>query len=187
MHWRWDGRPVAVVASGPSLTREDCQAVHAAGLPIIAVNTAWTFAPFCDVIYAADGRWWREYGPEITSSAHRVCCHDHVARAYGAHYHRPRRGQYNSGLRAIDFAADTGATGILLLGFDCSLAHGTHCHGDHPRSTNPTQKRVTLWHALFAQQAERLAVPVLNCSRHTELRAFPLSTLEGALNQWKKQ
>lgn len=51
----------ACVASGPSLTAVDCQFLHEAGIPTIAVNNSWEVVPFSSFIYAADYCWWEEY------------------------------------------------------------------------------------------------------------------------------
>lgn len=49
---------MAVICTGPSLTRDDLDRVHAAGIKSIAVNDAYLVAPWADVLYAADDRWW---------------------------------------------------------------------------------------------------------------------------------
>lgn len=57
----WIGKTVVLLASGPSLTREQAEAVgitHAAGeVRCIAVNDTYLVAPWADVHYAADSSW----------------------------------------------------------------------------------------------------------------------------------
>ena len=40
---------------------------------VIAVNDAWRLAPWADILYACDGRWWRHHKgvPEFTGSSSR--------------------------------------------------------------------------------------------------------------------
>lgn len=53
----WRGRTVAVLAGGPSLTPE--QAELCRGIPCIAVNDQYLLAPWAEVLYFADGKWWK--------------------------------------------------------------------------------------------------------------------------------
>lgn len=53
----WEGETVAVIATGPSLTKSDLDLVS--GLKCIAVNDAYLVAPWAKVLYAADERWWK--------------------------------------------------------------------------------------------------------------------------------
>ena len=46
----------AIIASGPSLTKEDVDAVR--GLNVIVINTSYWLAPWADILYACDGHWW---------------------------------------------------------------------------------------------------------------------------------
>lgn len=59
---RWAGGTFVVVGGGPSLSLEQIEKVrtaHQAGkVRCIAVNDAYLWADFADVLYAADARWW---------------------------------------------------------------------------------------------------------------------------------
>lgn len=78
----WDGASVAILASGESLSVEQCDAVQewrhgfvhgkdygANGAPgmrgddynhrVIVINTTFRRAPWADVLYACDGEWWK--------------------------------------------------------------------------------------------------------------------------------
>lgn len=55
----WEGETVALLGGGPSLTREQVEMVRAAGLRCIAVNDAYLWADFADVVYFADSHWWK--------------------------------------------------------------------------------------------------------------------------------
>lgn len=64
----WDGRTVAILAGGPSLTPEAFDRVReereADRLRVIAINDAYLLAPWADVHYAADAKWhaWHTVG-----------------------------------------------------------------------------------------------------------------------------
>lgn len=175
---------IVCIASGPSLTKADCATIETAGLPTVAVNTSWQAARFARWIYAGDPAWWEAHHRSIDIPAERWTCNHMAAKRLKLKHHRGRLGKYNSGMRAIQFAIDRGARTIILLGYDCSLAHGIHWHGEHTRTGNPRASSITRWHQHFgwvATEARRKGIRILNCSRHTALRCFETMTLEAAL------
>lgn len=174
---------IVCIASGPSLTDEDCRLVEASGLPTVAINHSWKKARFANFIYAGDGRWWDEYGEEIDIPAERWTCSSRAAVKFGVNLHKVG-GPYNSGMRAIQWAIRRGIKTIILLGFDCSVKNGTHWHGNHDRSKNPDTAICRKWKKQFAQlalAAKREKVRVINCSRYTEIDCFEKMRLEDAL------
>lgn len=54
----WEGGTVVVIGGGLSLTLEQVELVRAARVRCIAVNDAYLWADFADVLYAADSQWW---------------------------------------------------------------------------------------------------------------------------------
>ncbi|MBJ9599700.1 hypothetical protein GHU73_20395 [Citrobacter werkmanii] len=174
----------ACVASGPSLTTVDCQLLHEAGIATIAVNNSWEIVPFCSSIYAADCCWWEEYGAGITSKAANWCGDEFTARRFGINW-LPSAipGSFNSGQRAIELAIRLGASRVLLLGYDCSIQHGTHWHGNHQLLANPDKFSVARWEDEFSRlSAIAGGVEIINCSRFTRLTCFPRQSLETALS-----
>lgn len=175
------------------------EAARAAGrCRVIAVNNNWRRLPKADVLYAADGHWWRYYlgdlapifpGELWTSDAS-------AAREMGLCYVRTRGGRGlsrdptlvhsggNSGYQAINIAFHFGARRILLVGYDMQRTGGeAHWHGDHPdgwgNSTTPEK-----WVPKFADLATDLAaeaVSVANCSIASALQCFQRSDLKEAL------
>lgn len=91
----------------------------------------------------------------------------------------------NSGFQAINLAARFGCTRILLVGFDYSLRHGSHWHGNHPPPlTNPRQATVDEWRAILDGEADALAdagIEVINCSPSSALSRFRRLSLMEAL------
>jgi hypothetical protein len=177
---RWAGQSILCVASGPSLTVEDCELVQASGHPIIAVNNSWR-AIEADVLYASDHGWWKRYVSELTTKAERWSNNRKAVADYGCQHFRLAQG-YNSGLAAIHLAEWFGAARILLLGYDCKATRGAlHWHGPHVRCNNPNEISFRMWQKQFRQTGRYLREKVINCSRETALTVFPRSTLEQAL------
>lgn len=174
------------VASGPSLIKSDCDIVAASGSKILAVNNSWQMFERCDYIYAGDYKWWREYWSEINIQGDLWTSSKQAAREYGLNHHLAN-GPFNSGMRAIHWAIGQGFKTIGLLGYDCSLKHGSHWHGDHDLvgSKALTQQKLNKWKLQFAKvekQAAKAGAWVVNFSRDTDLACFPVADLEDILN-----
>lgn len=185
---KWAGRKVAVLASGPSLTTKDCDLVRDAGLITIAVNSAWMAAPFCDVIYAGDARYWKAYHEDIDAAgikAKRYSKSLNAERAYKANVARSLlKGDYNSGQMAIEFALRNSPELIVLLGFDASVKDGTHFHGPHDKTPDPNPARCKRWIPQFERIAEHYDTSIIvNCSRYTELKMFKCENLEDVISR----
>jgi len=175
-----------ILGCGPSLCQADATTALGSGWPVIAVNDAWRMAPGCDVIYAGDLEWWtRYYAAASETGAALWTCHSRAAPRFGLNRHLAT-GPYNSGQRAIQFAASQGARIIVLLGFDCSIRHGLHWHGPHPTGmSNPGVRSILRWHQHFDQLPSELpGVNIINCSRYTEITAFGRLELAEALSQF---
>ena len=206
----WKGATVAILASGPSLTVEQCDAIRAwrgaaRGRYVIAINTTFRRAPWSDMLYACDGEWFRavdkatgtRYIDEATGvmGRSRMWTQDKsAADAFGLHYiasdrapglsRDPRRINQgnNSGYQAINIAYHAGAKRMILLGFDCKPGHW---HAPHP---SPLSNRgpVDKWKRNFrglAADLEREGIEVVNCSPGTALTAFKVQPLADALSR----
>ena len=169
------------VASGPSLTRDDCELAATGDAWIVAVNDSWRLAEWAHAVYAGDFAWWRDHISEVPAHLDRWTCSEAAAYRYRLHHHRTAGGMlYNSGQRAIELCLAKGFERILLLGYDCSVARGTHWHGDHASGKNPDDTRCRQWQDQF-RAIDAGAAQIINCSRETALTAFPRMTLEQAL------
>jgi hypothetical protein len=91
----------------------------------------------------------------------------------------------NSGFQAVNLAAQAGASRIVLVGFDYSLARGVHWHGKHPAGmNNPSGLNCAKWRADLDGAAPLLAslgVDVLNASPHSSLTAYEKRPLRECL------
>lgn len=172
---------ICCIASGPSLTKEDCELIKNAGLVTIAINSTWKIAPFCNYIYAGDGSWWKENLNNITIDAEFWTCAEHVAKQFNLNYHKAQTsGFWNSGMRALQFAVERGAKKIILLGYDCSIKNGIHWHGLHKNTSNPSLVAVKKWNTQFSL-VDTKNCEIINCSRYTELKRFKRDKLENQL------
>lgn len=181
----WAGRTVVCLASGPSLTAEDCDLVRQSGQPVAVTNTTFRMAPWADVVFGMDSAWWRQHGKEVAETcAGRRLSTSHAARAHGAEslYQCPWFPQtLNSGAAVISLAVASGAARIILLGFDCQKTGGkTHWHGDHPKGLGNalSLKRWPKHFQNVADHAKRAGCQVLNATRETALTCFERVNLE---------
>jgi hypothetical protein len=190
----WEGRTVAVLASGPSMSAKVADRVRAAGLPTVVTNDTWRLAPWADVLYAADRSWWEHYWKEVEPlPALKVGC-EPGCKLPGVNWMRDTgregfdpnpsciRTGGNSGYQAIHLAAHAGARYIVLCGFDM---HGAHWHGRHPdplRNAGPGM--FDKWVPRFATLERELSargVRVVNCTPGTALRYWPCFDLDTVL------
>ncbi|NCC30969.1 MAG: hypothetical protein EOM24_02970 [Chloroflexia bacterium] len=192
----YEGKRVGVIASGPSLTREDALLLKSRCV-VIAVNNSVELLPEADILYASDMRWWRNneeiwkpfQGLKITRQmqgpfrkedrVHRLP----YSNSSGVSKTQLRLGR-NSGHAAISLAYYLGASEIILLGFDMTVRNGVHWHGPHKKGPNPTELSMRNWQSYFKQTARacrKLNFPVYNCTRVTELEGFDRLSLEELL------
>lgn len=204
----WSGATCVILASGPSLTRDDAQLVRAwraadvAGTRrVIAINTTYQLAPWADVLYACDARWWDRYFVEAELTclptvqfwtqdakaakfAHRVR-HVQSVRSEGLNRQPGVINQgSNSGFQALNLAWQFGAQRLILLGFDMQATGGrSHWHGDHPDTLN-SNNPYRMWLDQFGPLARDLAkagAEVINCTPTTALTCFERAPLAHAL------
>jgi len=204
----WEGETVAVLASGPSMSQEVANMVRAARCRVIAVNNQAipttcdgkvlpALAPWADMLYAADVKWWMEHAvaarafPGLKVTVRTVLPFDDVhslEQSNLAPYDsRPTHvvSGGNSGYQAAHIAAQRGARRILLCGFDMRDVNGKkHWFGDHPGKLN-TEQRYSQWvnnFANLAQALKALNVSLINCTPKSALAGMEKLSLEDALN-----
>ena len=171
-----------IVATGPSLLRADIESLRPFMSYIMVVNCAVFYAPYADAIYAADKKWWQEYGPKVAwfkGERYAMNCKLHQTKTY-----RPRgwaRNGGNSGHQALQLCIDKGHKNIALLGYDQQHTGGlAHCHKDHPKGMG-NAAHVTHWAKNMEKTSNEVlarGVNVVNLSRHTALRCFKRMTVE---------
>lgn len=195
----WVGETVAVLASGPSMSQVVADKVRAAGLHAVVVNDTYRLAPWADILYAADRRWW-EANPEAAtefagiklvgqSGVHLPGVQVMMNSGTNGFDPNPRfvRHGNNSGHAAIHVAIHTGAARILLCGFDMHDRDGLHWFGLHTRKSNdgkilrnPAHNSFRTW----LKRASDLAAggaEILNCTPGSALRCFRFADLDSVL------
>lgn len=186
----WGGRTVVCIASGPSLTKEDCDAVRASGLTTIVTNSTFRLAPWAEIIFGFDGRWWQTHIAEIRASGfvgRTIGSGPNVIKfgvetIQGAQWLTPFT---NSGASAVSIAIGGGAKRVVMLGYDCAIALDgkKHWHGDHPKGFSNCAS-IKKWPYQFdqlAKVARRAGVEIVNASRETALRQFRRVALSEAI------
>jgi hypothetical protein len=87
----------------------------------------------------------------------------------------------NSGFQALNLALQFGARQIILVGYDMTLANGSHWHGKHENGLgNPGHKRIEDWREVLdnlGPQLKASGVEVLNASKGSALQSFPFVEL----------
>jgi hypothetical protein len=202
----WPGSTVVCIASGPSLTREDVD--YARGKArVIAINANYKVAPWADVWYAADARFWRwvysgkrppyEDGPAFLReyAGMKYCLTSGAADLKGIIV--LRRGVesglslnpailntgHNSGYQALNLAVLLGASRILLLGYDMQRGPKgeEHHHADHPNKSRSNYDRFRKPFSSLVTPLADAGVEVINCTRRTALTCFPQMPITEAL------
>jgi len=188
----WPGADVAILASGPSLSVEQADAVKVwrdaapQARRVIAINTTFRRAPWADMLYACDGAWWKIYADEVARKfpGERWTQDTGAATTYGLRLMKSRRalglslepGLVNqgesSGYQAIGIAYQAKARRALLLGFD---NRGCHWHGPHPGGLN--KKNIfASWsknYVALARECTAAKFEVVNCTPNSALKSFP--------------
>ena len=192
----WRGETAVVAASGPSLTRD--QLDYCRGRARVAVvNTTYQLAPWANLLYACDRKWWAVHGGapafagrkvslETTDwdDVQRIACSG--KRGFDLNPGYVRTGS-NSGYQAVHLVAGTlGAARIVLLGFDMQPGkERDHWHADHPAPCSaPQRDTMARWRGFFDELAPGLAqhgVGVVNATPGSALTCFPRVALEDAL------
>lgn len=170
---------------------------------VIAINDAYKLAPWADVLYSSDRRWFPHYHgvPEFTGMKYGIGStvgKDNPFHGLPAITVLKNTGPEgvelepsglrsgsNSGYAAINLAVHFGASRILLLGYNLNQ-HGGRLHffGNHPPGL-PNQPWLlqnfkARFHSLVAP-LQALGVEVINCTPHSSLDAFPMADLRDVL------
>lgn len=173
---------------------------------MIAINNAYRLAPFADVMYFADSRWWKwnkereDYrafaGQKVTILPTGMEVDDpdvHVLRN-GDEVGRENPGLSldaqtlltgrNGGYQAVNLAVLAGGNPILLLGYDMRHVDGRD-HFDGGGHPLPTEAADLAFYAKrfrsMVEPLQRVGVSVINVTPGSALDAFPRASLEEAL------
>lgn len=205
----WPHSTVVCIASGPSLTKEDCDYVRdwrgaACGRKVIVVNTSYKLAKWADLLYAADHEWWTKYITRVRHEFEGECWtqlqqgdRNEAITKFDVKYANLERypglntkigfinGGGNSGYQAVGLAYQAGADRIVLLGYDMGTAgEQTHWHPEHPWWNAKIRRDYAGWSRQFVRLYDDLCkaqVSIVNASRSTTIQKIPRVTIEEAL------
>lgn len=200
----WTGQTVAIVASGPSITKADVRSLRGR-CPVIAIKENYDLAPWADVVYGCDFPWWRNRQGLKDCKALKIAG-TQLARQLADDIViatvRPVEDDLvfeplltigaggNSGFQALNLAIQFGAVRVLLLGFDMSDRGGTHWYGraNGMGRSNPAEGNFRRWRAAFQRAApvlQQRGIEVINAAPFSALTCFPKMTVTQALQEWK--
>ena len=196
---RWPGETFVIIASGPSLTPEDVDYCRGKAR-VIAINVCVELAMWADVHYYCDNRWrewmiadgkWPDFkGLRVTlEKSGNVVSPDHTLHNGGTEGLDPRpthlRTGRNSGFQAMNLAVHFGAKKIVLLGYDMKPASDkrVHWHPEHKTPTKPTVFATAMLPIFptIVKPLKKLGIEVINATRDSDLRVFPMKQLEEVL------
>ncbi len=199
MYWSvprmWEGKTVAILASGESMSQRVADKVHAAGLPTITINRTFRLAPWADMLYAADAGWWlhrdnrdahkfaglKVTGDAIGGGVEVLRLRNTGRVGFDSNPENVRTGG-NGGYQALHVAIQAGARQVLLFGYDM---HGKHWHGPHPEPLrNAGESIYERWLRFFPDLVPVCVerhVEVLNCTPDSCLTVWPFVPMEEAL------
>lgn len=196
----WEGQDAFVIAGGTSVTDEQLEIARTRG-NVIAVNSAYQFAPFADYLFFADLRWWsmefhsdhgklHDFKGRVVSTS---------AKAKGRDILRLRRISPPPGIApeqntvilrrtslhpAIEMAYKMGAARIFLIGADNRDGENgrTHRHEEYPWVRKPQTWNVKLddLNHLASALADT-SCRVFNCSPISTLKYWPKVDLKEVL------
>ena len=211
----WEGETVVCIGGGPSVTAERVAVIEAAHregrCKVIAINNSYLIAPYADLLYFADARWWKWHTEGVRTFGLPA---DEVAKRFSAFgglkctvfvtgmmvadpevfmLKISPRGEglssqpdeivtgSNSGYQAVNIAALSGAKRILLLGYDMHFPGGT----SHWHGGHPSKHP----EAMYAKYARNFAgmlpdlqgIEVVNCSPGSAIKAFPFGDIAQCL------
>jgi hypothetical protein len=192
----WPASTIVCIGGGPSLTPDDVTLCRNRAR-VIAINDAYRLAPWADVLYAADSKWWRYHKGVPSFHGLKFSLQPDASQWPGVVVLRNTgcdglerdpsglKTGLNSGYQAVNLAVHLGAARILLLGYDMQAIHGTKTHwfGEHPpaiRCGSPYAGFQAKFPLLVKPLAD-LGVEVVNCSRETALTCFPRLPIDHAL------
>jgi len=181
----WLGETVAIFASGPSMSVEIAESLRGQCRVIAINNQSFDCAPWADVIWASDHKWWKQYYQTVKDLPGRKLM---VRRGlifpgvefldYSQRVHDERASFIscggNSGYAAISLAAKYGAARVLLYGFDMRPIGNRFRRHDYPANLN-SRPRFKHWipkFVLLADELKRLGTDVVNCTPGSALKCF---------------
>lgn len=177
------------------------------GRRCIAVNNSYRLAPWAELAWFGDIKWWDWHRQELLASGIPIatCCENVKLQQEMGEGDRARIRFFNrdgdhrfglttrtgpfvswnrsSGGAAISLCHRLGARTIVLLGFDMRRVEGEkNWHQDHkePRHVNPFRRHLTPFLHIL-EDAAALGISILNATPGSAIHQFPFINLEDLL------
>ena len=205
----WPGSTIVCIASGSSMSATPIDLIRhwreIGGCRVIAINDNIKLAPWADILYFADVKWWKWHRELVRNfsglkfsidnhGAERVTDRDVIVlddlnfcTTTSGRISRAPHGIYtgrNSGYQAINIAVLLGAKRIVLVGYDMQPGPKGQVHwfGNHPEYTRMDYQDWRLEFNRMSETAERMNIEILNATVDTALECFKRVTLESLLS-----
>lgn len=174
------------IASGPSLTKEDCELVRQWKFRdqdnrlVIVTNNTFMLCPWADILYARDNKWWTVMGRDANKFKGRK--YSMMGRFHTKDPVEPPAG--NSGACAITLAHHLGARSVTLLGYDCKVGPDgmRHWHGRHRIGLGDAVSLPKFYGQFQAIQGKLDGCQIVNATRDTDLDLWPMVKLEDVIS-----
>lgn len=191
----WTDETVVIIGGGPSLTQDQIDYVKGRA-NTIGINDAYRIAPWIDILYACDLKWWTWHRDKtvdlrclkITPDKEAAERFKDLTYVEGSHTEglslKSNTIHYgkNGGYQAINLAAHTGAKKIVLIGFDQRFPKNqSHWFGDHPDLVRSVYSNWTGNWQSIVEPLKQLNIEVINCTPGSALTVFPMAELKEVL------
>lgn len=192
------GDTIVILGGGPSLTQAEVDRCRGKAR-VIAIKEQIRLAPWADVFYAPDKKFFNYHGEEVINFPGLKFTLDHMVGDDTAVHLQigDREGLsldpttlntgYDSGYQCINLAVLLGAARVVLLGYDMQPgpngeSHGSHIPGgEHVWGTKPPFYFMLPMYPSLVEPLKQAGVEVINCSPVTALDVFPRQSLADAL------
>lgn len=175
---------------------------------VIGINAAYLIGKWIDIMFFGDARFFLEHRERLAKfPGLKVSCHERPAGVKYANdnikYLPKHKGHgngispvadkvcwnQNSGAAAISVAANTGATRIILVGFDMKMngtvqhwhsLYGTAGKKDRPLRSLPFQRHLKAFPAIDRDARQR-GIEIVNACPDSEIQEFEKTTVKSLL------
>lgn len=195
----WVGEVAYLLGCGPSLNRADVNRLQ--GHRVIAINDTYQMAPWSEILYWCDEKWWLQHKEHIASTfrGRVIATLENQIDGVRALRNAGPLGLSedpgaicngsNSGYQAINLAVHLGAKRIVLLGYDMQV-NGDRLHWQ-PRTDmqNVQSFQRTLQNVMLPkfeslrEPLRRAGVEVVNCTVNSAMKIWPYRPLEQVLQE----
>jgi hypothetical protein len=196
----WAGSTVFILGCGPSLIGFDSRSLY--GQRVIAINDSFELAPWADILYFCDKKWWdtRKHkvrdqftGRRIVTLENQIDGVTRLRNTGDAGLETDPAGLRhgsNSGYQCINLAYHLGAKRIVLLGYDMQVI-GNDLHWNQkqrPERQDPAGFTQTLNIMLMKFPSlvvplQREGIEVINATPNSRLKCWPYVALPKILQQ----